>query len=307
VRRIQIRRQRPDGEDVLAKVDVDGVGVEYEVLGSGTRSAVITPGGRWTKETSGVRGLAEELAKGGLRVVIWDRPNSGGSDVYFGGSSEATQAADVLAGLLRHLGMAPAIVIGGSGGSRQSLLVATRHPDVVDRLFLFLIQSGMSVVQIAYGYYIDSWVAAATGGMEAVAALPLWKDLVERNPRNRDILLSQDPPAFMRKMKDWTRAWIASFDPGADEHAPECTPSDLAALEMPVMILNSGKSDFYHPRETTEAVHAMIPGSKLVDPPWGDREWTELMAEMNRSGSGGGFLFSRWPLLAPRILAFADM
>jgi pimeloyl-ACP methyl ester carboxylesterase len=287
----------------LAKVEVNGIGIEYEIVGNGKRSAVITPGGRYTKETRGLRELAEELAKGGFRVVIWDRPNSGGSDVYLGGATEAEQTADVLAALLRTLNLAPALIVGGSGGSRQMLTAAIRHPDVVERLFLFWMTGGvLGVVGIAFHYCHDSWLAAATGGMEAVAKLPLWTGVLARNPRNREILLSQDPAAFMKKMSEWGQAFI----PRPDAPVPGVTPADLAGLKMPVMILNSGKSDFYHPRQTTEAVHAMIPHSQLADPPWGDREWTERMAEMLRLGDNGEGLFARFPLLAPQILAFAN-
>ncbi len=79
-------------------------------------------------------------------------------------------------------------------------------------------------------------------------------------------------------------------------------PADLRALEMPVMILRSGLSDFHHPRETTEAVHALIPGSQIAEPPWGDREWLERLAAS--AASGGPFV--RWPLLAPQILEFSQ-
>ena len=38
--------------------------------------------------------------------------------------------ADALAGCCEHLDMAPAVIAGGSGGARVSLLAAARHPDV---------------------------------------------------------------------------------------------------------------------------------------------------------------------------------
>lgn len=63
----------------MARVDVDGIGIAYEIIGDGDRSAIITPGGRFPKETPGLRELAVELAKGGFRTVIWDRPNCGES------------------------------------------------------------------------------------------------------------------------------------------------------------------------------------------------------------------------------------
>jgi pimeloyl-ACP methyl ester carboxylesterase len=286
----------------MGKVQVDGVGIEYEIIGNGERSAIITPGGRYTKEAKGLRELAEAIAKDDFRVVLWDRPNSGGSDVYFGGATEAEQNADMLAGLLRALGFAPAMVVGGSGGARPSLLAAIRHPDVVERLFLLWLTGGvLGGVGIAFFYCHDSWLAAATGGMEAVAELPLWKDVVSRNPRNREILLRQDPAEFMAKMN----AWGAALLPKEGSPVADFKTSDLNALRMPVMILRSGKSDFYHPRVVTEALHAAIPGSQLVEPPFPDREFTNLMAEVAKTGQGGD-LFARWPMLAPQILSFAN-
>jgi pimeloyl-ACP methyl ester carboxylesterase len=75
---------------------VDGINLSYEVVGSG-RPWVITPGGRFSKDTPGVRELAHALAEGGNRVLIWDRPNCGESDVAFSGSSESALQADALA------------------------------------------------------------------------------------------------------------------------------------------------------------------------------------------------------------------
>jgi hypothetical protein len=49
-------------------------------------------------------------------------------------------------------------------------------------------------------------------------------------------------------------------------------------------------------------LHKLIPGARLVEPPWGDREWIER-SDAARAGAGG--LFERWPLLAPQLLEFA--
>ena len=72
--------------------------------------------------------MAAGAGRRGGRVLIWDRPNCGASDVCFEGASESEMQADTLAALLEHLDMAPAVIIGGSGGSRISLLAAARHP-----------------------------------------------------------------------------------------------------------------------------------------------------------------------------------
>ena len=53
---------------------------------------VLTPGGRFSKEIPGLVTLADALAEGGIRVLTWDRPNCGHSQVQFYGQSESTCA-----------------------------------------------------------------------------------------------------------------------------------------------------------------------------------------------------------------------
>src|SRR5271166_3429871 len=112
----------------MAVTRVSDRSVSYEVIGdAGARPWSITPGGRFSKDSPGVREMAQALAERGNRVLIWDRPNCGESDVCFEGPSESAMQADALAALLEHLDMVPAVIAGGSGGARVSLLTASRH------------------------------------------------------------------------------------------------------------------------------------------------------------------------------------
>ena len=151
---------------------------------------------------------------------------------------------------------------------------------------------------LSYYYCHDSLAAAAMGGMSAVAALPGWNEPLRRNPGNRAKLLSQNEDAFIETMKLWAK----SFLPNADAPVPGTSADELQAFKKPTMILRSGQSDFHHPRDTSEALHALIPGSQLAEPPWGDREWLDRL----KAQAAGEGLFARWPLLAPQILAFAN-
>ena len=92
----------------MATATVLGLSISYEVIGDSGRPWSITPGGRFSKDTPGIRELATALAERGNRVLIWDRPNCGESDVCFEGESESILNADTLVGLLRKLDMAPA-------------------------------------------------------------------------------------------------------------------------------------------------------------------------------------------------------
>src|SRR5579885_3270285 len=95
---------------------VDGLEIAYDVIGDGGRPWTFTPGGRYSRETPGLREMAEAIAAEGYTSVIWDRPNTGASSVGFDGSNESAMQADALGGLLRSLDLTGAVIAGGSGG-----------------------------------------------------------------------------------------------------------------------------------------------------------------------------------------------
>jgi pimeloyl-ACP methyl ester carboxylesterase len=282
----------------MPTADIDGTRIAYEIIGDGP-GWVLTPGGRFSKDTPGIRELAETLAAQGQRVLIWDRPNTGESDVCFTGASESEMQADKLAGLLRALDLAPAIIVGGSGGSRVSLLTAARHPDVAARLAILWISGGVyGLMLLAVHYCGESIRAAWTGGMEAVVELPEWAEVLERNPRNRELILALDPRQFIATLEQWMLVYCP--DPKAT--VPGLSDDMCARLTVPTLIFRSGASDPHHTRATSERLHELIPDSRLVEPPWDDREWIE---RGEAAQAGTGHLFERWPLLAPQLLEFA--
>lgn len=279
----------------MPRIDVNGIGIAYEIIGSGSKHAIITPGGRFSKDTPGVRDLAEGLAAQDHKVVIWDRPNCGESDICFEGETESILNADTLVGLLKKLDMAPALLIGGSAGSRVSLIAARRHPDAVRKLVAVWITGDAIGLSGLVGVYCGGiYAAAKIGGMAAVAEDPGLAETVTRNPGNRERILGQDIDAFFETMQRWGR----SFLPEGGSPVPGLLPDDFKQLKLPVQIFRSGESDPHHPRYTTEQVHALIPNSTMVEPPWGDREW------IDRMGAQEDGLFKNWGKLAPQILEF---
>ena len=279
----------------MPSIDVNGLCIAYEIVGEGSKTAIITPGGRFSKETPGIKELAESLAEHDYRTVIWDRPNCGESDVCFDAENESILNADTLAGLLGNLGLAPALVIGGSAGSRVSLLAARRHPEVVRKLALLWITGDAIGLAGLVGVYCGSLqTPAKIGGMEAVAQVPEMAELIRRNPRNKERILSQDVEEFCATMQRWG----ASFLPEPGSPVPGLTPADYQEIKVPVLVFRSGESDPHHPRYTSEQVHSLLPNSTLAEPPWGDREWIDRMLD---SGNG---LFRSWPKLAPQLVEF---
>ena len=281
----------------MATVEIDETLLAYDVIGdAGGQPWVLTPGGRFSKDVPGIRELAEALAAHDKRVLIWDRPNCGASDVCFTGTSESAMQADHLAGLLRHLDMTPAVVFGGSGGARVSLLTVARHPDVATALAMVWISGGVyGLLVLATHYCGESIRAAWSGGMAAVVELPEWAEVLERNPRNRDRFLALDPREFIATLEQWMLAYC----PDPNQPVPGLSAADCAQVSVPTLVFRSGESDPHHTRATSERLHEVIPGSVLVEPPWPDDEWNQRGVAARE---GTGDLFERWPLLAPQLL-----
>ncbi len=290
----------------MARISVTGMGIEsgididYEILGDlGNHSVVLTPGGRFPKEYAGMYELGHALVAGGKSVLMWDRPNCGASDVTFEGISESETQAQALVGLLRALDLKNVALAAGSGGSRVTLIAAARAPELVSHLIVWWISGGpISLAQLAAYYCGESATVALQRGMEGVAALPAWAEQIQRNPRNRDYILSWDVDAFVERMQQWAKAYTYLDD----SPVPGMTPADFAKLTMPTLVFRSGWSDMSHTRRTSEWVHEMIPQSRFIDPPWPDTEWNDKGKVPNEPGRGR---FEDWPKLAPDILNFA--
>ena len=283
----------------MARISISGIGIEYELIGKpGAPAIALTPGGRFPKDSPGLPQLAQALADGGRRVLLWDRPNCGSSDISFEAEGESTLQGRTLTQLIRALDLGPTALAAGSAGSRVSLIAASHDPEIVSHLILWWISGGaLSLISLANYYCVDSAIAASRGGMEAVAALPGWAEQIKRNPRNRDIILAQDPKKFIATMERWALAYM----PSSTSPVPGMSPHDFGRLKMPVLIYRSGESDLSHTRRTSEWVHELIPHSTMLDPPWPDAEWNIRSGNAAKTGSGH---FAGWPVLAPAILDF---
>jgi pimeloyl-ACP methyl ester carboxylesterase len=277
-------------------VTIDGNTVEdlllaYEVVGDSGRTWALTPGGRFSMDYPGVRELAVALADLGNRVLLYDRPNTGASDVCFTGQTESGMQADALAALVAHLGLAPARIIGGSGGARVSLLVANRHPGLTSGLAVWWMSGGaFGLLTVGTGYCAEPIRVAWNGGMQAVVDLPNnvqgnFQEQMGRNPQNRAKLLDQDPKAFIATMERWLLAYCPCSDT-----IPGVTDAELQAMTVPSLVFRGGESDMFHTRATSEKLARLLPNSNLIEPPWGDREWVD---------SKLGQRFVSWPRLAP--------
>jgi pimeloyl-ACP methyl ester carboxylesterase len=279
----------------MARIAIDGINLQYDLLGPvGAPAVAITPGGRFSKDATGVPQLGQALVAAGLRVLLWDRPNCGASDLHFEGQSESAMQASCLVKLVRALDLGPTALIGGSAGARISLFAGREDPGAISRLFLCWISGGLiSMMRLGSDYCCEPAEEAALKGMEAVAAMPIWTQQIAANPRNRDYMLNFDRHAFIALMEHWAAGYI----PSPDTPVGGIPRSDFAMLTMPAMILRGSPRDLYHPAWVCEQVAELLPNAQMVDPPWP----LDIFAERMTDGKG---LFSDWPLLAPQVIDF---
>ncbi|HET6509937.1 MAG TPA: alpha/beta hydrolase [Baekduia sp.] len=267
----------------------DGGRVRYEIIGSGV-PIVVTPGG--TAGLDELWPMAHELSRH-YQVLLWDRRNTGRSDICFDGPSEGQMWRQDLAELVQGLGLGPLHVLGGSGGSRMSLFFAIGHPELVRKLVVWNAVGGWFAGAIlAGGRYTPMIRAAWIGGMEAVAEVPQMAELIADNPRNRELLLAWDPMDFIARMKEWARFYLPEGDKIL---TGGMTEEQLSGLPMKTLIFQGG--DDSHPPELSEEYHRLIPDSRLIAPArWDSHDWWSLWTKNEH--------FAVWRELVPEIVEF---
>jgi hypothetical protein len=126
-----------------------------------------------------------------------------------------------------------------------------------------------------------------------------WKAVVAANKRNRQRLLDIGAAGFEEVMMRWLEAYI----PKPNEAIPGVPDWQFAGIKVPTLIVRGGAKDYDHPPRTSYEVHALISGSKLIDPPWPEDAW-EVAGAKTRAGKGS--LFDFWQLGADEFLKFID-
>jgi pimeloyl-ACP methyl ester carboxylesterase len=282
-------------------IKINGGNVVYEILGEQGDFIALTPGGRFSKDIEGLRPLADELVKGGYRVLLWDRPNCGKSDVQFYGQSESHMRAETLHALITDLDIGPCILAGGSGGARDSMLTTMLYPEMVRKLVVWNIVGGVYGTFVLGSYYIVPSILAVRGaGMQGVIRVDEWKQRIAENPANKDRFLAIDAEHFLKLMLRWLNAFVSK--PG--QTIPGVDDEMFDKIKVPTLIIRGGENDLDHPKRTSLEVSCLIKGSTLIDPPWPEDAW-ERAGEARASGKVKRFnMFDTWVQAAPAILDF---
>ena len=245
--------------------DINGTNIYYEDYGSGP-TVILTPGGR--VDTNGLRPMAA-LISAHCRVIIHDRRNCGRSDVNISGDlSEQHIWAEEMAGLLQQLDTGPVFAAGGSAGSRTSMTLAVRHPELVSGLFIWEVSGGPRSAEIMspgyYGQYIE---AAVNGGMEAVCDTDFFTQRIKDNPNNKTRLLSMEVETFVSVMQRWQDSFSRPNPIG------DLTESEVKSIHCPTFIFAGNVPDEVHHISAAENANRLISDSEIRPSAWTNEEW----------------------------------
>jgi len=236
--------------------DVD---INYQVIGDSGPSVALVSRGRVAMGDSA--DLARRLADQGCRVLIHDRRNCGRSSFELRmRASEEELWADDLAALMRHVGMAPAVVLGWSRGARVAIRLALHHPQVARGLVLWGLSGGPAAVRFLEDYYfLKPMRAAAAGGMDAVCASGHFADLLADDASKAPLVRSLGVERFVEAMDRQRRAFLVN----SDQPVMGVSDDEMRALDVPVVVVPY--YDRMHPHEAVLHAHALIRGSRLID------------------------------------------
>jgi 3-oxoadipate enol-lactonase len=117
--------------------DVNGVRLSYESVGEGVPLLFIHGGygGAATTLAPQTHAIKTTLPRDQVRTILYDRRNAGLS-AYTDAHYTLTTLADDALGLLDHLGVGKAIIVGSSAGGPIALELALSHPERVIALCL---------------------------------------------------------------------------------------------------------------------------------------------------------------------------
>ncbi|MFK4510155.1 alpha/beta hydrolase [Bradyrhizobium daqingense] len=211
---------------------INGVKIWYAVFGRG-QPVLLLHGGLANANYWGhqVRALQRHY-----QVIVMESRGHGRSSRNQEPYSYDLMASDVI-GLLDHLKISKAAIVGWSDGAIIGLDIAMKHPERVSRLFAFAANSDPSgVADIATSDVFNAYIARAG----------------EEYKR-----LSPTPTEYKSFVADITKMW---------ESQPKWTASDLATIKVPTWIVD-GDHDEAIKRENTEFMAANIPAAGLLIQP----------------------------------------
>jgi pimeloyl-ACP methyl ester carboxylesterase len=262
----------------MAKATIDGIATRYEVLGSGPPLLMYAPGGfdatieKWS--TQGVYAKIKPLDRLSKHYscIVFDRRECGLS----GGRVERVTWADYVAqgrGLLDHLKIDKAHLMGGCMGCSPILAFGVAHPERVLSLLIFWPVGGPKYRLSSHQRFAEHLAFVHQNGLQAVV------DLVVRDgkafgtdPRGGPwaSVIKQDADfakAYAARNVDKYKLIVAGMGRGLCDRdtAPGAEPEDLMRLDIPALVVPG--HDAAHATSAARYLEECLPRADYWDMP----------------------------------------
>jgi pimeloyl-ACP methyl ester carboxylesterase len=262
----------------MPTVSIDGIATHYEVLGSGPPVLMNAPGGfdatieKW--RTQGVYASLKFLERlpESYSCIVFDRREcgeSGGRVERVGWREYAAQGS----GLLDHLGIEEAHVMGGCMGCSVALAFAVAHPQRTRSLVLFWPVGGARYRIRNDQRFAEHQSFVRQNGLAAVAELAQregktfgadprvgpWASVLRRDAGFRADYVRHDVERYVEIVADMGKALVdRDTSPGAETE-------ELMRLDAPTLIVPG--SDHSHATSAARYLAECLPRSEYFDLP----------------------------------------
>jgi pimeloyl-ACP methyl ester carboxylesterase len=274
------RVMAPQGgeERGLPTAVIDGISTAYDVVGTGPPLLMCSPGGfdaamsKWrTLEKYRDTRILDHLPDR-YSCIIYDRRESGAS----GGRVEPVTWGHYVAeakGLLDHLGIDRAHLMGGCMGCSPVLAFAVAHPETVLGMILFWPVGGARYRIRGHERFAEHLAFVTEQGLRGVVELARshddgfgkdprigpWGQVIRTDPAFADAFLDLEPIGYREVVTDMVRGLLdRDTSPGAE-------PEDLFGVEVPALIVPG--HDASHATSAARYLEECLPRSEYWDVP----------------------------------------
>lgn len=255
---------------------IDGIETRYDVIGSGPPLLMFSPGGfnatleQWYSLGIYARTKPLEHLSRHYSCIVFDRRETGLS----GGRVERVDWGDYVAqgrGLLDHLGIASAHLMGGCMGCSPVLAFAVAHPEMVRSMVLYWPVGGAHYRLSSQQRFAEHLAYVHQNGLEQVVALvregrkPFnadprggpWASVIARDSAFAARYAAQNVEQYKRIVAGMARNLIDR------DTAPGAEPEDMMTLAIPALVV-PGK-DASHATSAARYLEECLPRAQYWD------------------------------------------
>lgn len=268
----------------VASVAIDGIVTRYEVLGSGPAVLMFSPGGfdatieKWSTQSIYARiKLLDHLPRHHT-CIVFDRRESGES----GGRVEQVSWSHYVAqgkGLLDHLGIPQAHIMGACMGCCPAVAFAVAYPAATQSLLLYWPVGGAKYRINSHRRFADHLAYVEDHGLAGVVSLVTtegnrksfgedprqgpWAAVIRRDPAFAEAYAKQDPEHYKQLVGAMGRTLIDR------DTAPGAEAEDMLALTVPALVVPG--NDATHAVSAARYLSECLTGAQYWDIPVPDQ------------------------------------